>query len=71
MYFNQDIAVRRVEYNSLSNIESICLELNLRKRKWLVKGIYKSPSYSEDVFIKSLFFFVLLMLQKSLKILYY
>ena len=59
MYFNQDIAVRRVEYNSLSNIESICLELNLRKRKWLVKGIYKSPSYSEDVFIKSLFFFCL------------
>ena len=55
MYVNQDIAVRRTEYNSLSNIESICLELNLRKRKWLVISIYKPPSYSEDAFIKSLF----------------
>ena len=39
MYVIQDIAARRVEYNSLSNIGSICLELNLRKRKWLVIGI--------------------------------
>ena len=54
-YVNQDIATRRVEYNSLSNMESISLELNLRKRKWLVVGIYKPPSYSEDAFIKSLF----------------
>ena len=37
-------------------IESICLELHLRKRKWLVIGIYKPPSYSKDAFIKSLFF---------------
>ena len=44
MYVNQDIAARRVEYNSLSNIESICLELNLRKCKWLVMSIYKPPS---------------------------
>ena len=52
MYVNQDIAGSRVEYNSLSNIESICLELNLRKRRWLVIGLYKPPSYSEDVFFK-------------------
>ena len=32
----------------------LCLELNLRKRKWLVIGICKPPSYSEDAFIKSL-----------------
>ena len=55
MYVNQDIAARLVEYNSLSNIESICLELNLRKCKWLVMSIYKPPSYSEDAFMKSLF----------------
>ena len=55
MYVNQDIAARRVKYNFLSNIESIYLELNLRKRKWLVIDIYKPPSYSEDAFIKSLF----------------
>ena len=55
MYASQDIAARRVEYNSLCNIESICLELNLRKRKWLVIGIYKPPSYSEEAIIKSLF----------------
>ena len=33
----------------------LCLELHLRKRKWLVIGICKPPSYSEDAFIKSLF----------------
>ena len=51
MYVNQSVAARRVEYNLLSNIESICLELNLRKRKWL----YKPTSYSEGAFLKSLF----------------
>ena len=56
IYVNQDIAGRRVEYNSLNNIESICLELNLRKRKSLVIGRYKFPSYSEDALKKSLFF---------------
>ena len=55
IYLNEDIAARRVEYNSLSNIDSIPLELNLRKRKWLVIDIYKTPSYSDDAFIKSLF----------------
>ena len=55
IYANQDIAARHVKYSSLSNIEIICLELNLRKRKWPVTGIYKPPSYSEDAFIKSLF----------------
>ena len=50
MYVNQDIVARRVEYSSPSNIESICLELNLRRRKWLVMGIYKPPSYNEDTF---------------------
>ena len=51
----QDIAARHVEYNSLRNIESICLELNLRKCKWLVIGIQKLLIYSKDAFIKSLF----------------
>ena len=55
MYVNQDIAARHVEYISLSNTESVCLKLNLRKRNWLVIGTYNPPSYSEDVFIKSLF----------------
>ena len=55
IYLNEDIAARRVEYNPLSNIDSIPLELNLRKRKWLVIDIYKTPSYSDDAFIKSLF----------------
>ena len=54
IYVKQDIAATRVEYNSLSNIERICLELNFRKRKWLVIGIYKPPSYSDDAFIKRL-----------------
>ena len=31
MYVNQDMAVRHVVYNSLSKIENICLELNLKE----------------------------------------
>ena len=58
MYVSHDIDARRVEYNFLSNIENICLELNLRKRKWLVISIYKPPSYSKDVLIKSQFSFL-------------
>ena len=55
MYVNWDVATRHVEYNSLCNIESICLELNLGKCKYLVISIYKAPSYSKDALIKSLF----------------
>ena len=54
MYVNQDVAARRIEYNFLSNNESICFESNLRKRKWLVLSIYKPPGYSEDASVKSL-----------------
>ena len=54
MYVNQDVAARRIEYNSLSNNESICFELNLRKRKWLALSICKPPGYSEDASVKSL-----------------
>ena len=55
MYVNRYIAARCVEYNSVSNIESICLEINIKKRQWLVIGVYKHSSYSEVAFIKSLF----------------
>ena len=54
MYINQDIASRRIEYSSLSNIENICVELNLRQRKWLVIGIYKPPNFSEEIFVNAL-----------------
>ena len=52
VYVNQDIAARRAEYSSLSNIGSICFELNLRKPRWLLTGIYKPPSHNEGDFIK-------------------
>ena len=31
MCVNQDMAIRHVVYNSLSKIENICLELNLKE----------------------------------------
>ena len=57
LYFsiNESIACRTLANESqLSNSEIITLELNLRRRKWLLFGLYKPPSQNEDVFLNSL-----------------
>ena len=36
------------------NIEHISIEMNLRKRKWVVIGIYKSPNINKVAFINQL-----------------
>ena len=40
LYVNEDIPCKRISVNFMSNIETIFLEINLKKRKWLLLGIY-------------------------------
>ena len=34
-------------------IEAIYLEINIRKRKWLIIGIYKPPSQNNSLFLEN------------------
>ena len=33
-------------------IESICIEININNRKWLISGLYRPPSLSDSEFTK-------------------
>ena len=41
LYINEDILSKQIHSKLLEGLESICIEMNLQKRKWLV--IYKPP----------------------------
>ena len=41
LYRNEDIPSKQNRTKLLEGLESICIETNLRKQKWLVVGIYK------------------------------
>ena len=43
LYINEDIPSKQIHTKLLEGLESICIEMNLRKRKWLLIGIYKPP----------------------------
>jgi hypothetical protein len=32
-------------------IESICIEININNRKWLISGLYRPPSISDSEFV--------------------
>ena len=54
-YVNENIARRELENASLGiDIENICLEINLRNRKWLVICIYRPPNQDETLFFQKL-----------------
>ena len=36
------------------DVEAIYLEINTRKRKWLIIGTYKPPSQSDSLFLENL-----------------
>ena len=40
LYFRENIPSKFLKVKSDCNIESICVEVNLRKRKWLINGSY-------------------------------
>ena len=54
LYVNENVACKQIHFSSLENIESICIEIKLRKRKWLVIGLYKPPAFNEQLFLENL-----------------
>ena len=51
-YVNQDLNCKIVStYNFPFNIEILPLELALTKRKWLILGLFKTPSSRSEIFI--------------------
>ena len=54
LYINEDIPSKQIYTKLLEGLESICIEMNLRKRKWLVIGIYKPPQSCSKMFIEKL-----------------
>ena len=54
LYINEDIPSKQIHTKLLEGLESICIEMNLRKRKRLVIGIYKPPQSCSKMFIEKL-----------------
>ncbi|XP_057305354.1 uncharacterized protein LOC130642282 [Hydractinia symbiolongicarpus] len=52
-YVRNNIVCRQIDKSSLpEDIEAIFLEINLRKQKWIVAGIYKPPSLNTKYFTR-------------------
>ena len=54
LYINKDIPSKQIHTKLLEGLESICIEMNLRKRKWLAIGICKPSQSCSRMFIKRL-----------------
>ena len=55
MYINENIPSRLLKEHIIpSNIEIMCVEINLRKQKWVVVGIYRPPSMNVTYFLEHL-----------------
>ena len=54
LYINEDIPSKQIHTKLLEGLESICIEMNLLKRKWLVIAIYKPPQPCSKMFIEKL-----------------
>ena len=55
MYVNEDIPSRLLnEHSAPDDLELICVEINLKKQKWLIMGIYRPPKMSETYFLDHL-----------------
>ena len=55
IYVNEDIPSRELNHHTCPNdIQHIVIELNLRKQKWLVIGIYHPPNQSSSCFLDCL-----------------
>ena len=55
LYINEDIPSKQIHTKLLEGLEYIYIEMNLRKRKWLVIGIYKLPQSCGKMFIEGFF----------------
>ena len=56
LYINEDIPSKQIRIKLIERLESMYIEVNLRKRKWLVIGIYKRPQSCSKIFVKRLSF---------------
>ena len=54
LYINEDSPSKQIHTKLLEGLEPICIEMNLRKWKWLVIGIYKPPQSCSKMFIERL-----------------
>ena len=55
MYINENIPSRLLKEHIIpANIEIMCVEINLRKQKWVVIGIYRPPSMNVTYFLEHL-----------------
>ena len=51
MYINENIPSRILNAHIIPNdVEIMCVEMNLRKQKWILLGIYRPPSMNEKYF---------------------
>ena len=45
LYINDDIpSVQKNDHPAPNDVEIVCVEINLRKQKWLITGIYRPPA---------------------------
>ena len=55
MYVNENIPSRMLkDHFAPDDIEVICVEINLRKQKWIIIGIYRPPSMNNLYFLENL-----------------
>ena len=55
IYVREDIPSRMLrKHNSLDNINGLFVELNFRKSKWLLGGMYHPPSQPGQYFLNTL-----------------
>ena len=54
MFTRNDLITRRLENFKSSNIEMICIELIISKRKWVIFSVYRPPKTKPDLFFAEL-----------------
>jgi hypothetical protein len=52
-YARSDLACDRKMNLEYQTIESICIEININNRKWLISGLYRPPSISDLIWFVS------------------
>ena len=55
MYVNENIPSRKLKEHTLpDDVEIMCVEMNLKKQKWALMGIYRPPNMNERYFLDHL-----------------
>ena len=52
---NENIPFRELSERTLpDDVEIMCVEINLKKQKWILRGIYRPPNMNERYFLDNL-----------------